>query len=122
MFFPKIIYETIPYLYFFFGTYLLAFYDSWVVYAPVALFYLGASIMFVKRSDYRRGDRLRHVKQTLPLPVYEYLPYFYLALSITVLIKSHAPWLQFLAFCLMIIALRNMLYRMGNRHKTKSLF
>ena len=122
MFFPKSIYETIPYLYLFTGAYLLAFYDAWEVYIPAGLFYLIGSIMLVKRSDYRRIDRLKSLKQTLPLPVYEYLPYLYLAISMTVLVKSHVPWLQFLAFCLMMIALRNMLFRMGNRHKMKSLF
>jgi hypothetical protein len=129
VFFPKIVYENLPYIYFIICAYLLAFYDDWVIYSSAGLFYLVACIMLVKRSDSRRVDRFKdnncvkgNNKQILPLFVYEYLPYIYFAIAMTLLLKTSLPILQFLAFCLMIIALRNMLLRINNRRKTKSLF
>lgn len=125
MFFPKIIYENLPYLYFIVCAYLLAFFDTWAVFASAALFYCAGCITLVTRSGYRRVDRFKdnkHIKQTLPLYIYEYLPYCYFAIAMVLLLKTEKPILQFMAFCLMIIALRNLLFRINNRRKAKSFF
>lgn len=125
MFFPKIIYENLPYLYFIVCAYLLAFFDTWAVFASAALFYCAGCITLVTRSGYRRVDRFKdnkNTKQTLPLYIYEYLPYCYFAIAMVLLLKTEKPILQFMAFCLMIIALRNLLFRINNRRKAKSFF
>ena len=125
MFYPKFIYENLPYLYFIISAYLLAFYDIWPVYASAALFYVVGTMMLVTRSGHRRVDRFKNgksIKQTLPVLVYEYLPYFYLAVSVTLLLKVQIHALRFLAFCLMVLALKNIILRVNNRRKAKSLF
>lgn len=125
MFFPKVIYENLPYLYFLVCAYLLAFYHSWVVFVSAGLFYCAGCITLVTRSGYRRVDRFKenkNNKQTLPLIIYEYLPYGYFAIAMILVLKTDKPALQFLAFCLMIFALRNLLFRINNRRKAKSLF
>ncbi|MGB1261575.1 MAG: hypothetical protein ACPG52_01590 [Cognaticolwellia sp.] len=125
MFYPKFIYENLPYLYFIIAVYLLAFYDAWVVYASSALFYVVGAIMLVTRSSHRRVDRYKdgkNIKATLPTVIYEYLPYVYLASSVTLLLKVQIHVVQFIAFCLMILALRNIILRVNNRKKAKSFF
>lgn len=125
VFYPKFIYENLPYLYFLICAYLLSFYGSWMVYASAGLFYLVGCITLVKRSENRRVDRFKdnqNKSQRLPLFVYEYLPYTYFAIAMMLVLKTSEPILQFLAFCLMIIALRNLLFRVNNRRKAKSLF
>jgi len=125
VFYPKFIYENLPYLYFFICAYLLAFYSDWAVYASAGLFYVVGCFMLVRRSGYRRVDRFKgneKNKQMLPFFIYEYLPYAYFAVAMTLVLKTSIPALQFLAFGLMIIALRNLLLRSNHRKKAKSLF
>jgi len=128
MFYPKFIYENLPYVYFLVCAYLLAFYDTWPVFVSAGLFYCAGSIILVTRSGYRRLDRYKdnhhkaNKKHTLPEWLYEYLPYSYFGVSMVIILKTSLPVLQFLAFCLMIMALRNLLFRVNNRRKAKSLF
>jgi len=125
VFFPKAIYENLPYFYLLICAYLLAYYDTWPVYASASLFYIAGCITLVTRSDYRRVDRFKdgkNCKQTLPTVIYEYLPYTYFAVAMLLLLKTEHPALKFSAFCLMIVALRNLLLRVNNRRKAKSLF
>lgn len=123
MFYPKFIYENLPYAYFLVCAYLLAFYDTWTVFASAGLFYCAGCITLVTRSEYRRLDRYKDnhdKKNTLPETLYEYLPYIYFAVGMIIILKTTLPALQFLAFCLMIVALRNLLFRMSNRRKVKA--
>jgi hypothetical protein len=78
----------------------------------------------VIRSANRRVDRFKgnNNRQALPLFVYEYLPYAYFAMAIILILNTTVPVLQFLALCLMIFALRNLLFRVNNRRRAKSLF
>lgn len=128
MFYPKFIYENLPYAYFLLCAYLLAFYDTWVVFASAGLFYCAGSITLVTRSGYRRLDRYKDnpnklkQKNTLPKWLYEYLPYSYFGVAMIIILKTSLPALQFVAFFLLILALRNLLFRMHNRRKAKSLF
>lgn len=128
MYYPKFIYENLPYAYFLICAYLLAFYDTWAVFVSAGLFYCAGCITLVTRSSYRRIDRHKdgqntpHKKNILPELLYEYLPYIYFAIGMVVIIKTTSAALQFLGFCLMIIALRNLLFRLNNRRKAKSLF
>jgi|TARA_R110000803_G_scaffold76020_5_gene140462 hypothetical protein len=125
VFYPKIIYENLPYLCCLISAYLLAFYDTWMVYTSAGIFYSVGCLMLVQRSNYRRVDRYKdnpNCQQTLPVLVYEYLPYLYVATAMMLLLKTELAILQFLALCLMIIALRNLLFRSNNRRKAKSLF
>ncbi|MBA6391833.1 hypothetical protein H4J38_13750 [Colwellia sp. BRX10-3] len=128
MFYPKIIYENLPYAYFLVCAYLLAFYDTWPVFVSAGLFYCAGCITLVTRSGYRRLDRRKDTeknpikKNNLPEWLYEYLPYGYFAVAMVIVLKTTLPALQFLAFCLMIMALRNLLFRKNNRRKPKSLF
>lgn len=128
MFYPKFIYENLPYAYFLVSGYLIAFYDTWPVFASVAIFYLAGCATLVTRSGYRRLDRYKanekhpNSKNTLPEWLYEYLPYSYFAFATIMLLKTSLPSLQFLAFFLMMLALRNLLFRVTNRRKAKSLF
>ncbi len=125
MFYPKFIYENLPYAYFLVCGYLLAFYDTWVVFISAGLFYCAGCITLVTRSGHRRLDRHKdspNNKKTLPEALYEYLPYIYFAVAMVIILKTKLAALQFLAFCLMIIALRNLIFRKNNRRKPKSLF
>jgi len=125
MFYPKFIYENLPYAYLLVCAYLLAFYDTWTVFMSAGLFYCAGCITLVTRSNHRRIDRYKdnpNNKNTLPELLYEYLPYLYFAIAMVMVLKTTSAALQFLAFCLMIIALRNLLLRKNNRRKEKSLF
>lgn len=125
VFYPKSIYENSPYLCFLISAYLLAFYDTWMVYTSVGIFYFVGCFMLVQRSNYRRIDRYKgtlNSQQALPVLIYEYLPYVYAATAMILLLKTEQAILQFLALCLMIVALRNLLFRRNNRRKAKSLF
>lgn len=128
MFYPKCIYENLPYAYFLVCGYLIAFYDTWPVFVSVGLFYLAGCATLVTRSGYRRLDRYKanekqpNNKNTLPEWLYEYLPYTYFAFATVMLLNTSLPSLQFLAFFLMMLALRNLLFRVNNRRKAKSLF
>jgi hypothetical protein len=128
MYYPKFIYENLPYAYFLVCAYLLAFYDSWPVFVSVGLLYSAGCITLVTRSEYRRVDRRKSdddnpiKRNKLPEWIYEYLPYGYFAVAMVIVLKTTSPALQFIAFCLMILALRNLLFRMNNRRKAKSLF
>ena len=128
MYYPKFIYENLPYAYFLVCAYLLAFYDSWPVFVSVGLLYCAGCITLVTRSEYRRVDRRKFdddnsiKKNKLPEWIYEYLPYGYFAVAMVIVLKTTSSALQFIAFCLMILALRNLLFRMNNRRKAKSLF
>ena len=127
MYYPKFIYENLPYAYFLVCAYLLAFYDTWPVFFSAGLLYCAGCITLVTRSEYRRVDRRKDVennsvKKKLPEWLYEYLPYGYFAIAMVIVLKTTLPALQFIAFCLMILALRNLLFRINNRRKAKSLF
>ncbi|SEL83471.1 hypothetical protein SAMN05216262_1255 [Colwellia chukchiensis] len=124
MFFPKFIYENLPYAYFLVSAYLLAFYETWVVFISAGLFYAAACITLVTRSSHRRVDRHKTAKNNNILPefLYEYLPYIYVAVAILLLLKTSLAISHFLAFCMMIIALRNLLLRKSNRRKSKTKF
>ena len=128
MYYPKFIYENLPYAYFLVCAYLLAFYDSWPVFVSVGLLYCAGCITLVTRSEYRRVDRRKSdddnfiKKNKLPEWIYEYLPYGYFAVAMVIVLKTTSSALQLIAFCLMILALRNLLFRMNNRRKAKSLF
>ena len=127
MYYPKFIYENLPYAYFLVCAYLLAFYDTWPVLSSAGLLYCAGCITLVTRSEYRRVDRRKDVenssvKKKLPEWLYEYLPYGYFAVAMVIVLKTTLPALQFIAFCLMILALRNLLFRINNRRKAKSLF
>lgn len=124
MFYPKFIYENLPFLYFLICAYLLLYHDTGIVYASVGLFYCAGCITLVIRSANRRVDRFKgnSNKQALPLIVYEYLPYAYFAIAIILILNTTVAALQLLALCLMIFALRNLLFRVNNRRRAKSLF
>jgi hypothetical protein len=100
------------------------YHDTGVVYASVGLFYCAGCITLVIRSANRRVDRFKDNtnKQALPLLIYEYLPYVYFAIAMVLSLNTTVPALQFLAFCLMIFVLRNLLFRVNNRRRAKSLF
>lgn len=128
MYYPKFIYENLPYVYFLLCAYLLVFYHTWPVMLAAVLLYCAGCITLVTRSDYRRLDRRKgadnHLtkKSKLPQWLYEYLPYGYFAAAMVIVLKTTLPILQLIAFCLMILALKNLLFRMSNRRKAKSLF
>ena len=128
MYYPKIIYENVPYVYFLTCGYLFAFYETWPTITSAALLYCAGSITLVTRSEYRRLDRRKpevkniSTKYKLPEWLYEYLPYGYFAFAMIIMLKTNLPGLQLFAFCLMILALKNLLFRVNNRRKAKSLF
>jgi len=86
------------------------------------LFYCAGSVTLVVRSSYRRLDAHKNKKKFIPEIIYEYLPYLYHGCAILLLLKTTTPLLHFLAFMLMILALRNLLCRKNNRAKKPSLF
>ncbi|GLX80068.1 hypothetical protein tinsulaeT_34080 [Thalassotalea insulae] len=121
---PKVIYENLPYLYFLLSGALLAYGDSWYYIFSGAIFYIVACVVLVTRSAHRRLDKqnYRAIKHALPELLYEYLPYTYGAIGIFILMSTRQPILQFVAFALFVLALRNLVCRRTNRSKAKGLF
>ncbi len=121
---PKVIYENLPYIYFLFSGALLAYGDSWYFIFSGAIFYTVACVVLVTRSAHRRLDKKNHPGSNCPLPemLYEYLPYGYGAIAIFILMSTKNQLLQFVAFALFVLALRNLMCRRTNRAKAKGLF
>jgi len=120
--FSEPIYENLPFIYFSISALLLAYDTSWLMISSAGLFYCAGSVTLVVRSSYRRLDAHKNNKKFIPEIIYEYLPYIYHAVAVLLLLKTNSPALQFLAFMLMILALRNLLCRKNNRTKKPSLF
>jgi hypothetical protein len=120
--FSEPIYENLPFIYFGIGALLLAYDTSWLMMFSAGLFYGAGSVTLVVRSSYRRLDTHKNKKKFIPEMLYEYSPYLYHGVAVILLIKTNSPSLQFLAFILMILALRNLLCRKNNRAKNSSLF
>jgi len=125
IFFPKVIYENLPYLYFMISGGLLFKASSFSMYFSAGLFYTAACIVLVNRSSYRRKDKKQKIKlfkRQLPLVLYEYLPYFCCATAIIILKKLEEPLILLIAFALLVFALRNLMCRWSNRTRAPSLF
>jgi len=124
VFLPKSIYENLPYIYFLISGALLVLGEEKVLKASAAIFYSAACIVLVTRSAHRRLDtsKGKSAKHQLPEIIYEYLPYCYCAIGIFILMAKPQPIYQFIAFALIIFALRNLVFRNKNRRKRRSLF
>lgn len=121
---PKVVYENLPYGYFVISGALFTLGDSWPLIFSGGIFYLAACIVLVKRSAYRRLDKLRKQPKRVWLPelLYEYLPFAYGAIGILILMSSPSDMWQFCAFVLLIWALRNLVCRHNNRTRKQSKF
>ena len=99
MYIHKSVYEILPYLYIAIGiaiytgvtlfseVTIFAFFDSSLIYLSTALLYAAGSLVWVARSAYRRKNSKNHIENRkglirFPEPVYEYLPFVYLALGL----------------------------------------
>jgi len=116
--------ENIPFICFAISGYLLFFFNSWELRVSAAMFYGIGCIILVSRSAVGRLDRKskKKVIHQLPEVLYEYLPYWYGATAIFLVLITDNPFLQFIAFILIIIAVRNLICRHNNRTKPPSMF
>lgn len=94
----KPIYEPIPYLYLLIAIGLFFLLDSPLALLSCALFYIAGSMVWVKRSMFRRDQRIKasnghsHIQTrarnpwiTWPVPLYEALPFIYMAIGFVIL-------------------------------------
>ena len=88
------------------------------------LFYSAGCITLVTRSAHRRLDKQKKIGINYKLPdlIYEYLPYTYGAISIFILLVTKNSLMQFCAFTLIVLAVRNLLCRHNNRNRSAKLF
>ncbi|GHG01990.1 hypothetical protein [Thalassotalea marina] len=121
---PRVVYENLPYGYFLASGALFSLGDSWPLLFSGAVFYLAACIVLVQRSAHRRRDKYKHKQKRVWLPelIYEFLPYAFSAVGILLLMISNSNIVQFIAFSLMIWAIRNLICRHNNRTRKQGLF
>ena len=124
LFLPKAIYENLPFAYFIVSGYLLTFNLTWPMLISAGLFYSAGCITLVTRSAHRRIDKQKKlgIKNEVPDLIYEYLPYTYRAIAVFTLMVTKNALLQFFAFSLIVLALRNLLCRHNNRRRSAKLF
>lgn len=121
---PSAVYENLPYGYFLVSGALFTIGDSWPLVFSGAVFYLTACVVLVRRSAYRRLDKIKHKTKRIWLPelLYEFLPYTLSAVAIFLLMISTNNLVQFVAFALMVWAIRNLICRHNNRTRKQGLF
>ena len=117
-------YDNLPFISFAISGYLLIFHQGWPLMISAAMFYGVACIILVSRSAVHRLDleSKRKIRHHLPEVAYEYAPYWYGAAAIFLIMVFDNPIMQFIAFLLIIIALRNIILRHNNRTKAPSKF
>ncbi|MCW8884297.1 MAG: hypothetical protein OQK12_03455 [Motiliproteus sp.] len=96
----KPVYEVLPYVYIVIGILVVIALDSPLTYLSGALFYTAGSAVWVMRSAYRRKNSRKEVSNRqgrvlFPEKVYEYLPFFYIAVGI-MLVVTFDTWLAYL--------------------------
>ncbi len=116
--------ENLPYIVFTLSGYLIIFHDDWRLMVSAAMFYGIGCVLLVSRSAAHRLDIKSHrkIRHHLPEILYEYMPYWYGATAIFLLVYFDKPWVQFIALLLAIIAVRNLILRHNNRCKEPSKF
>ncbi len=119
-----ILYDNLPYIVFALSGYILLYHNEWQLMVSAAMFYGIGCILLVSRSASHRLDpkNKRKIRHHLPEFLYEYLPYWYGATAIFLLVAFEEALMQFLAFILVILALRNLILRHNNRSKSPSKF
>jgi len=117
LFLPKTIYENLPFAYFIISGYLLTFEMSVAILISAVLFYSAGCVTLVTRSAHRRIDKHKSLgeKYKIPQILYEYLPYTYSAVGVFTLMITKSALLQFCAFTLIVLAVRNLMCRHSNR-------
>lgn len=122
--FYQFVYDNFPYLLFALSGYLLLFHDLWPLRLSAAMFYGIGCIILVSRSATARLDAEKHLKMKHRVPevVYEYAPYWYAATAVFLLMAFEMAIVQFVAFILIVLAIRNLILRHSNRTKAPSKF
>lgn|GEM_PF-1616062 len=120
----QFLYDNIPFLSFAVSGYLLIFHQEWGLMVSAAMFYGIGCVILVSRSAVNRLDleSKRKIRHHLPEVAYEYAPYWYGATAIFLIMVFEHPVMQFVAFLLTVIALRNIILRHNNRTKAPSKF
>lgn len=115
---------NLPYIFFMLSGYLLIFHQDIGLMVSAAMFYGVGCVMLVTRSAVHRLDLAskRKIRHHMPEVVYEYYPYWILATAVFLLVAFEHAALQFLAFIMLIISLRNLVLRHNNRVKLPSKF
>ena len=96
----KPVYEVLPYAYIVIGILVVMALDSPLTYLSGALFYAAGAAVWVMRSAYRRKNSNKEVtnrrgRVLFPEKVYEYLPFFYIAAGV-ILVVTFNTWLAYL--------------------------
>jgi len=111
-------------VYFIISGYLLMLEITWPILVSAGLFYSAGCVTLVTRSAHRRMDKKKNLalKHKIPYLIYEYLPYTYGAIGVFILMVTKNQILQFFAFTLIVLAVRNLLCRHNNRSRSTKLF
>lgn len=119
MFLPKAVYEPLPYLYFALSIFIIVQQSHWVLALSALLFYLAGCVVLIKRSENRRKDTQRKTLNHFRLPVtlYEFLPFIYIACAVAVVVNTVTPVPQIVASAIFVVAVRNLVCRYVNRHR-----
>ena len=92
----KPIYEVLPYTYIALGVLVVVVLDSPLTYASGVLFYIAGAVVWVMRSGYRRKNKKQRIANrqgsiVFPELVYEYLPFVYIGMAVTLVVLFSTP-------------------------------
>jgi hypothetical protein len=86
---PRAIYEILPSGYLSAGTGSMLLLEPWLAHVGGALLFCMGALIWVLRSNYRRYDKYKksfaRKTKAIPEPVYEFIPFLYLACSVLIL-------------------------------------
>ncbi|KGJ95793.1 hypothetical protein [Thalassotalea sp. ND16A] len=113
----KPLYEKLPHLYFFVGVYLFYSYDEIGAIIAAVIFYFVGSVVYVKRSGYRRKNRISQTVNHMRIPdvIYEYFPFVFLAASLIFFKYLHQPLFLGAALLLGLVAIKSLILRQQSR-------
>ncbi|OUS23261.1 hypothetical protein A9Q98_15775 [Thalassotalea sp. 42_200_T64] len=82
-----------------------------------AMFYIVASIVWVKRSCFRRKSRISQTVAHIRIPevIYEYYPFVFLAASFVFFKHLHQPLFLAAAILLSLVAIKSLILRQQSR-------
>ncbi len=117
MYLSKPIYEKLPFVYLIIGLYLFFKFDLVASNISAFVLYWAAALVWIKRSDSRRLTRIKQTVQSVRMPqmFYEFLPFFFIAISLIIVKYVTHPLILGIALLLALIALKNLYLRHQSR-------
>ncbi|WP_068545276.1 hypothetical protein [Thalassotalea crassostreae] len=113
MYLSKSLYEKTPFLYVALAAYVFYTQNSFIAIFASSILYLAAAVIWIKRSDHRRKNRilqtLNHFK--IPQLIYEFYPFLFLAIFAAIIKYSQQAWVLAVGLLLALIAIKNLIMR-----------